>query len=69
MEARIARCGEGGFGAGRWSIERTLSRLKQYRRLRIRWDRSVAIYEALLYMAFILISWRFVGMEVLSRGS
>jgi transposase len=62
VEPRIARRGEEGFGAGRWSIERTLSWLKQYRRLRLRWDRSVAIYEAFLYMAFILIAWRFVAM-------
>ena len=56
VEPRIARHGEQGFGAGRWSMERTLSRLKQYRRLCLRWDGTVAIYEAFLYMAFILIA-------------
>jgi hypothetical protein len=29
----------------------------------------VAIYEAFLYMTFILIAWRFMAMQVLSRGS
>jgi transposase len=36
VEPRIARRGEEEFGSGRWSIDRPLSWLKQYRRLRLR---------------------------------
>ena len=61
IEARISRRREetsNHLGDVRWPIERTLSWLKQFRRLRIRWDRLSAIHEAFLQMGCLLISWR-----------
>ena len=46
------------LGHQRWQVERTLSWLKQLRRLRIRWDRQSEIHEAFLHLAFSLIVWR-----------
>lgn len=46
------------LGAIRWPVERTLSWLKQFRRLRIRWDRLAEIHQAFLDMACALIAWR-----------
>ena len=43
---RIARRGKSEIGAGREPMERTLIWLKQNRRLRLRWDLSVAMSEA-----------------------
>lgn len=48
------------LGTARWPIERTLSWLKQFRRLRIRWDRLSEIHEVFLQLAGILIAWRFL---------
>ena len=49
---------ENHLGHQRWQVERTLSWLKQYRRLRIRWDRQSEIHEAFLHLACSLIVWR-----------
>lgn len=48
MEPEISRRGdsEHGLGKSRWFVERTLSRLHQFRRLRIRWDRRPEIHQA-----------------------
>lgn len=46
------------LGQVRWPIERTLSWLKQFRRLRIRWDRLTHLHEALLQLACSIIAWR-----------
>ncbi len=43
---RIAATMSTGWGVWRWFIERTISWLHQFRRLRIRWDRRPAIHQA-----------------------
>lgn len=49
---------EHGLGKFRWFIERTLSWLHQFRRLRIRWDRKPEIHQAFLSLASALICYR-----------
>lgn len=46
------------LGKLRWPVERTISWLKQFRRLRIRWDRRPDLHEAFLSMGCSLIAWR-----------
>jgi transposase len=48
------------LGTTRWPIERTLSWLKQFRRLRIRWDRIEQIHQAFHDIANSIIAWRFL---------
>jgi transposase len=57
---RIPRRGRGerGLGRTRWAVERTLSWLHQFRRLRIRWDRNVAVHQAFLDLAAAVICYR-----------
>ena len=47
-----------GLGRQRWVVERTISWLHQYRRLRIRYERRADIHEALLSLACSLICLR-----------
>ena len=47
-----------GLGVYRWVVERTISWLHQFRRLRIRWERRPEIHEAFLSLACSLICWR-----------
>ena len=47
-----------GLGATRRPIERTLSWLHQFRRLRVRYDRRADIHEAFLTLGCALICWR-----------
>lgn len=47
-----------GLGKTRWPVERTLSWLHQFRRLRIRYDRRADIHEAFLKLGCALICWR-----------
>jgi transposase len=47
-----------GLGSQRWVVERTLSWLRQHRRLRIRYDRTAEIHEAFLSLACSLICLR-----------
>jgi IS5 family transposase len=47
-----------GLGTTRWVVERTLSWLHQFRRLRVRYDRTAAIHSAFLTIGCILICWR-----------
>jgi transposase len=47
-----------GLGKRRWVVERTLSWLHQFRRLRVRYDRRADIHEAFLSIASSLICWR-----------
>jgi len=56
----IAKRGEDepGLGKTRWFIERTLSWLHQFRRLRIRWDRKPEIHQAFLSLAAGIICYR-----------
>lgn len=49
-----------GLGIYRWVVERTLSWLRQFRRLRVRYERRADIHEAFLTIGCILICWRFV---------
>ena len=58
------RCTAHGSGLGtyRWVVERTLSWLHQFRRLRIRWERLPEIHEAFLSIGCILICWSFLNV-------
>jgi transposase len=49
---------EGGLGVQRWCVERTISWLHQFRRLRIRWDRRPEIHQAFLSLAAAIICYR-----------
>lgn len=49
-----------GLGKTRWVVERTVSWLKQFRRLRVRYDRDDNLHQAFLTLACSLICWRFV---------
>ena len=50
---------EHGLGVWRWFVERTISWLHQFRRLRIRWDRRPEIHQAFLTLAATVICYRF----------
>lgn len=61
IESQISKRGqpnESPLGRIRWPIERTISWLKQFRRLRIRWDRLAHIHQAFLDLACSIIAWR-----------
>lgn len=49
---------ESGLGIQRWFVERTISWLHQFRRLRIRWDRRPNIHQAFLSLAAAIICYR-----------
>lgn len=49
-----------GLGQQRWKVERTLSWLHQFRRLRIRYERRADIHEAFVLLAAGLICFRFL---------
>jgi transposase len=49
-----------GLGRYRWVVERTLSWLHQFRRLRIRYERLSEVHEAFLTLGCALICWRFL---------
>lgn len=49
-----------GLGTFRWVVERTISWLHGFRRLRIRWERRDDIHEAFLGLAVCLITHRYV---------
>jgi len=49
-----------GLGKTRWVVERTLSWLHQFRRLRIRWERRPDIHEGFLVLGCIFICWNFL---------
>jgi transposase len=49
-----------GLGKTRWVVERTLSWLHQFRRLRVRWERRADIHQAFLVMGCIVICWNFL---------
>jgi hypothetical protein len=60
IEPEIPKRGEDDHGLGkfRWFIERTISWLHQFRRLRIRWDRRPEIHQAFLSLAAGIICFR-----------
>jgi transposase len=49
-----------GLGRYRWVVERTLSWLHQFRRLRIRYERRADIHQAFLNIACVLICHRYL---------
>ena len=50
-----------GLGVHRWVVERTLSWLHQFRRLRIRYERRADIHEAFLTIGCALICFNYLG--------
>lgn len=65
IEVNIPQHGEpvtDGLGPLRWPVERTIAWLKQFRRLRIRWDRKAEVTEAFLTIACSLIAWRHIAI-------
>ncbi|GAA2668308.1 hypothetical protein GCM10010428_22860 [Actinosynnema pretiosum subsp. pretiosum] len=61
IDPLIARRGQphgSGPGTLRWVVERTLSWLHQYRRLRTRWDRRADLHQGFLNLACALICHR-----------
>jgi IS5 family transposase len=60
---RIARRGiesSERLGRHRWVVERTLSWLNRYRRLKVRYERRADIHQAFLDLGCALICWRYV---------
>lgn len=55
-----------GLGTTRWVIERTIAWLRQFRRLRLRYERLPEIHEALLSLGCSLICWNHLRQP---RGS
>ena len=54
--------GDRGVGKIRWVVERTMSWLNQFRRLRVRYERRPEIHEAFLLIGCALICWNFIQM-------
>jgi transposase len=52
-----------GLGKQRWVVERTISWLHQYRRLRVRYERRADIHEAFLQIAGCLICLKLLNAE------
>lgn len=52
-----------GLGRERWVVERTISWLHQYRRLRVRYERRADIHEAFLQIAGCLICLKLLHAE------
>ena len=52
-----------GLGKERWVVERTISWLHQYRRLRVRYERRADIHEAFLQLAGCLICLKLLNTE------
>jgi transposase len=47
-----------GLGKTRWVVERTIAWLHQFRRLRVRYEKSPLIHEAFLKIGCAIICWR-----------
>lgn len=63
IAARIARRGiesSERLGRHRWVVERTLSWINRYRRLKVRYERRADIHQAFLDIGCALICWRYV---------
>jgi transposase len=66
IEPRIAQRGAphgSGLGKVRWVVERTLSWLHQYRRLRVRYERRADLHQAFLTLGCALICWKALQAE------
>ena len=48
------------LGRHRWVVERTLAWFSRFRRLTVRYERRIDIFEAFHHLAAALICWRFV---------
>lgn len=46
----------------RWAVERTMSWINQYRRLKIRWEKKSKNYEALCHFAFAVMAFKESGI-------
>ncbi len=51
-----------GKSAKRWTVERTMSWINQYRRLKIRWEKKSRNYEALLHFSFAIMAFKEAGV-------
>ena len=63
IQPRIARRGADSserLGRHRWAVERTLAWFSRLRRLTIRYERCIDIFEAFHHLAAALIPWRFI---------
>ena len=63
IKARIARRGVDSserLGRHRWVVQRTLSWLNRYRRLRVRYERRADVHQAFLELGCALICWNHV---------
>jgi IS5 family transposase len=63
IKNRIARRGVdsgGRLGRHRWVVERTLSWLNRYRRLKVRYERRADVHQAFLGLGCALICWNYV---------
>ncbi len=63
IKARIARRGIDSserLGRHRWVVERTLSWLNRFRRLKVRYERRADVHQAFLELGCALICWRYV---------
>lgn len=61
VKVRVAKPGDphgSGLGRTRWVVERTLSWLHQYRRLRVRYERRADIHQAFLTIGCCLICFK-----------
>ena len=47
-----------GKSAKRWAVERTMSWINQYRKLKIRWEKKSSNYEALCHFAFAMMAFK-----------
>jgi IS5 family transposase len=63
ITARIARRGverSDRLGRHRWVVERTLSWLNRFRRLKVRYERRADIHQAFLSLGCALVCWRYL---------
>ena len=63
IKARIARRGvdtSERLGRHRWVVERTLSWLNRFRRLKVRYERRADVHQAFLELGYALICWNHV---------
>lgn len=61
VKAKVAKRGDphgSGLGRKRWVVERTLSWLHQYRRLRVRYERRADVHQAFLTIGCCLICFK-----------
>ena len=66
IEPHIAQRGEphgSGLGTVRWVVERTISWLHQFRRLRVRLERRADIHKAFLALGCAMICWNTLKTE------